>query len=110
MINFKHFYFILLAAFLFSCSENIPPVDDALDKLQGVNKNTPGRKSKSDGITVGKKRTKADRRTQQTKIYRRQRNGRKFRKVCASAWCARTGELVSAEISTIHTRKDNKAG
>ena len=32
MINFKHFYFILLAAFLFSCSENIPPVDDALDK------------------------------------------------------------------------------
>jgi hypothetical protein len=42
-------------------------LDDALDKLQGVNKKTPGRKSKSDGITVGKKRTKADRRTQQTK-------------------------------------------
>jgi len=42
-------------------------LDDALDKLQGVNKNTPGRKSKNDGITVGKKRTKADRRTQQTK-------------------------------------------
>ena len=42
-------------------------LDDALDKLQGVNKNTSGRKSKSDGITVGKKRTKADRRTQQTK-------------------------------------------
>ena len=42
-------------------------LDDALDKLQGVNKNTPGRKSKKDGITVGKKRTKADRRTQQTK-------------------------------------------
>jgi len=42
-------------------------VDDTLDKVQGVNKNTPGRKSKSDGITVGKKRTKADRRTQQTK-------------------------------------------
>ena len=42
-------------------------VDDALDKAQGVNKNTPGRKSKNSGITVGKKRTKADRRTQQTK-------------------------------------------
>ncbi len=33
-------------------------LDDALDKLQGVNKNTPGRKSKSDGITVGKKELK----------------------------------------------------
>ena len=42
-------------------------LDDALDKLQGVNKNTPGRKSKSDGITVGKKRTQADRRTQKVK-------------------------------------------
>jgi hypothetical protein len=42
-------------------------VDDTLDKVQGVNKNTPGRKSKSDGITVGKKRTQADRRTQRIK-------------------------------------------
>jgi hypothetical protein len=42
-------------------------LDDALDKLQGVNKNTPGRKSKKDGITVGKKRTKADKQTQQIK-------------------------------------------
>ena len=42
-------------------------LDDALDKLQGVNKKTPGRKSAKDGITVGKKRTKADRRTQKVK-------------------------------------------
>lgn len=42
-------------------------LDDALDKLQGVNKKTPGRKSAKDGITVGKKRTQADRRTQKIK-------------------------------------------
>jgi hypothetical protein len=42
-------------------------VDDALDKAQGVTKNTPGRKSAKDGITVGKKRTQADRRTQRVK-------------------------------------------
>ena len=42
-------------------------VDDTLDKAQGVNKNTPGRKSKNAGITVGKKRTQADRRTQRVK-------------------------------------------
>ena len=42
-------------------------LDDSLDKLQGVNKKTPGRKSAKDGITVGKKRTQADRRTQKVK-------------------------------------------
>lgn len=42
-------------------------VDDALDKAQGVTKKTPGRKSAKDGITVGKKRTQADRRTQRAK-------------------------------------------
>ena len=42
-------------------------VDDALDRAQGVTKKTPGRKSTKDGITVGKKRTQADRRTQRIK-------------------------------------------
>jgi hypothetical protein len=42
-------------------------VDDVLDKAQGVTKKTPGRKSAKDGITVGKKRTQADRRTQRIK-------------------------------------------
>ena len=42
-------------------------VDDTLDKAQGVTKKTPGRKSAKDGITVGKKRTQADRRTQRVK-------------------------------------------
>lgn len=42
-------------------------VDDTLDKAQGVTKKTPGRKSAKDGITVGKKRTQADRRTQRAK-------------------------------------------
>mgnify|MGYP003138783997 CR=1 FL=1 len=42
-------------------------VDDALDTAQGVTKNTPGRKSAKSGITVGKKRTQADRRTQRVK-------------------------------------------
>lgn len=42
-------------------------VDNALDKAQGVTKKTPGRKSAKDGITVGKKRTQADRRTQRIK-------------------------------------------
>ena len=42
-------------------------VDDTLDKAQGVTKKTPGRKSAKDGITVGKKRTQADRQTQRVK-------------------------------------------
>lgn len=42
-------------------------VDDTLDKAQGVTKKTPGRKSAKSGITVGKKRTQADRRTQRAK-------------------------------------------
>ena len=32
MIYSKHFYFVLLATFLVSCSDNISPVDDALNK------------------------------------------------------------------------------
>tara|TARA_E500000331_G_scaffold341979_1_gene375073 strand:- start:115 stop:606 length:492 start_codon:yes stop_codon:yes gene_type:complete len=39
-------------------------VDDALNKMQGVGTNTPGRASKKAGIIVGKKRVKADRITQ----------------------------------------------
>jgi len=42
-------------------------IDDTLDKAQGVTSKTPGRKSAKAGITVGKKRTQADRRTQRAK-------------------------------------------
>ena len=42
-------------------------VDDTLGKAQGITSKTPGRKSKTAGIIVGKKRVKADKRTQAIK-------------------------------------------
>ena len=42
-------------------------VDERLSKAQGVTSKTPGRTSKKDGISVGKKRTQADRNNQRIK-------------------------------------------